>query len=159
MRLTKVALPPGITVAATALALVLVFLAGCGWPEPPFARSSPTPKPGVVIASGRLSDDGSQVVDLGTHQVRGEVWVSWVLRGRWNSRAIFSLRLVKDGDVVAAVTHGPVSYGNLASISDDRSLTLEPVPSGSYRILLVEKVRPQWPHGYAATFKVLTRSE
>ena len=122
----------------------------------PTPSPSASPVAGVAIASGTFSGSHTQVVDLGTHQLGGTVWVNWVLRGPSDARAIFSLRLRAANGGGYISTMGSLSYGGVESVTADHALLIGGVDPGTYRVTMVETVRRQWRAGYAAKFKVFT---
>jgi hypothetical protein len=139
-----------------ALALVAVGASGCS-SSAGTAASSPAQR--ISVASGQLKGDHTETLDLGTQALKGDVWVAWVLKGKWNSRAIFSLRLETEAGGAYTSTIGPLSYGGQASITNDRGMTISNVVSATYHVYLTEKVRPSWPQGYAADLEVFTSGQ
>jgi len=146
----------GLILALIAAAILAVVVSGYDLATRPGSAStlSASPHPGNVVATGTFSGKRTQSVDLGTHTVGGSVWVSWVLRGPYDARAIFSLRLRAPDGGVNSITMGPESYGGVQSVTSDHGLMIEDVDPGTYRVTMVEIIRPQWDAGYAGKFTV-----
>ena len=135
---------------------------GCSSPKQPAAdASSRSPSPGVLLASGQLSGARSETVDLGVHELGEDVRLAWTLTGGPESRAVFTLRLVRTSDGLgASVTMGPFSFpGEMTRITNDRGMSLAALEPGSYHAYVSQKVRPEWPEGIAADFELYTSAE
>jgi len=142
------------------LALAVAWGSGCSSSEQPAASSSQSSGPAVLVATGHLSGAGTETADLGVHDLGDEVWVAWTLTGGPESRAVFSLRLDGvAGGSGASSTIGPMSLGDLPRISNDRGMSLGPLVPASYHVYLTQRVRPAWPQGLAADFKVFTSGQ
>lgn len=147
----------GLMLALVAVATLAAVPSACSSTKHPASTAAPSASPSeVAIASGTFSGRKTQVIDLGTHQVDSSVWVNRVLRGPYDARAIFSLRLRGADGGVDSTTVGPMSYGGVSSVTNDHAMSIEGVEPGTYRVTMVEIIRPQWEAGYAAKFKVLT---
>ena len=145
------------SLALVAVLLGLVFASACAWTNGDGAHTSASPSPSAIsIASGHLSGERSETLDLGEHQLGDRVWLAWALTGPEDAVAKFVLNLRgSDVDLDASTTRGPSSFATLRP-TDERALGIRPIAPGRYRVSFRQKVGYGGAPEFAVDFEVFT---
>lgn len=116
----------------------------------------PLSQVGHSIGTGSLSGDKTTTVDLGTHLLGEQVWVSLVLTGPENASAKFTLRVESDdGDSTYGASRGPIDATNIGDVYDP-GLRIDIDEPGAHRITFRQVVRPEEAPGYSVEYDVRT---